>query len=132
MRASLNPRAVLGLFLGALILCFAPAIHSICVTASTQSAEFSHVMPDGQIMVMGTSGEVPVPVEQTPPSPDLLAVLGVVLLAGGLAMLAFGRALLQSLNVQPQSGSPQRFFRPPPRARPPVALTIEQLCISRT
>lgn len=137
---------VIGLLLSALILCFAPIVHAICIAPpmSVQGGTYAHTMPGGTTMVMGvtevSASTTPQAAESTGISPtsdtDLAAlIVGIALVAGGiaLALLVALRALLGVVALLRSSGapSPPSFFRL--AAHPPQAdVSLIALGISRT
>jgi hypothetical protein len=138
-------RALLGLALAALIVCFAPVIHTLCVAPPTDSTHtFSHVMPDGQTMVMGDPGTpAEAPSTAAASSTDgaaiadgavYLSLLGVVLVAGGIALALVACALV-CLRLARSPLAVARFidqrWHPPP-GRPRMTLSLHELSISRT
>jgi hypothetical protein len=126
-------------------MCFAPVIHTLCVAPSTEASHtFSHVMPDGQTMIMGDPRAPTVAHETAATSstdgvtkPDntlYLSLLGVVLVAGGIAVAVVACALacvrLARAPLAAARVIDQRWHPPP--GRPRVTLSLNELSISRT
>jgi hypothetical protein len=138
-------RALLGLGLAALIVCFAPVIHALCVAAPTDATHtFSHVMPDGQTMVMGDPAAPTVaPSTAATRSTDdavkadsivFQSLLGVVLVAGGIALTLVACALACLRLVRSPLARERlihNVWHPPP-GRPRLTLSLHELSISRT
>ncbi len=129
-------------------MCFAPVVHTLCVAPPTDASQaFSHIMPDGQTMIMGDP-VAPIESHETAATSAvdsaldstargatvILSLLGVVLVAGGIALAVVACALaclrLASAPLAAARIIDQRWHPPPglPRLTP----SLHELSISRT